>query len=127
MDIANAAAKLPIAQRAEGYGIPWSYIDGNDLLTVYETMHDAVTYIRSGKGPVLVEAQTYRYFGHSKSDRNLYRSKEEIEDWRSTKDPIQRLRAEMKLLSKKLNRRLARSSMLLWLLLKRLLNLTHLL
>ena len=88
MDIANAAARLPIAQRAEGYGIPWFYIDGNDLLTVYETMNNAVTHIRSGKGPVLVEAQTYRYFGHSKSDRNLYRSKEEIDDWRNTKDPI---------------------------------------
>ncbi|RPH59297.1 MAG: thiamine pyrophosphate-dependent dehydrogenase E1 component subunit alpha [Chloroflexi bacterium] len=95
MDIANAAAKLPIAQRAEGYGIPWSYIDGNDLLTVYETMRDAVAHIRSGEGPVLVEAQTYRYFGHSKSDRNLYRTKEEIEDWRNTKDPIQRFRVEL--------------------------------
>ncbi|MCX6081975.1 MAG: thiamine pyrophosphate-dependent dehydrogenase E1 component subunit alpha [Chloroflexi bacterium] len=95
MDIANAAAKLPIAQRAEGYGIPWSYIDGNDLLTVYETMQNAVTHIRSGQGPVLVEAQTYRYFGHSKSDRNLYRSKEEIEHWRNTKDPIKRLVTEL--------------------------------
>ncbi len=95
MDIANAAAKLPSAQRAEGYGIPWSYIDGNDLLTVYETMQNAATYIRAGKGPVLVEAQTYRYFGHSKSDRNLYRSKEEIEDWRNTKDPILRFRSEL--------------------------------
>jgi len=95
MDISNAAAKLPIAQRAEGYGIPWSYIDGNDLLTVYETMRDAVAHIRSAKGPVLVEAQTYRYFGHSKSDRNLYRSKEEIENWRNTKDPIQRFRNEL--------------------------------
>jgi pyruvate dehydrogenase E1 component alpha subunit len=95
MDIANAAAKLPIAQRAEGYGIPWSYIDGNDLLTVYETMRDAVTHIRSGLGPVLVEAQTYRYFGQSKSDRNLYRSKDEIDEWRSTKDPIQLFRSEL--------------------------------
>ena len=90
MDIERAAAKLPVAQRAEGYGIPWHYIDGNDLLTVYETMQAVEEYIRSGNGPVLVETQTYRYFGHSKSDRNLYRSKEEIEEWRSTKDPIMR-------------------------------------
>ena len=95
MDIAKVAAKLPIAQRAEGYGIPWSYIDGNDVLTVYETMRDAVTYIHAGKGPVLVETQTYRYFGHSKSDRNLYRSKDEIEEWRSTKDPIMRFGREL--------------------------------
>ncbi len=88
MDVARASAKLPIAQRADGYGIPWHYIDGNDLLTVYETMRDAAEYIRSGNGPVLVETQTYRYFGHSKSDRNLYRSKDEIDDWRDNKDPI---------------------------------------
>lgn len=95
MDIERAAAKLPVAQRAEGYGIPWHYIDGNDLLTVYETMQAAEEYIRSGNGPVLVETQTYRYFGHSKSDRNLYRSKEEIEEWRSTKDPIMRYKTNL--------------------------------
>jgi len=90
MDVERAAAKLPIAQRADGYGIPWHYIDGNDLLTVFETMQAAEKHIRSGKGPMLVETQTYRYFGHSKSDRNLYRTKEEIEEWRSKKDPIMR-------------------------------------
>lgn len=95
MDIGRAAAKLPIAQRAEGYGIPWHYIDGNDLLTVYETMQEAEKYIRSGNGPMFVETQTYRYFGHSKSDRNLYRSKEEIEEWRNTKDPIMRFRTDL--------------------------------
>jgi len=88
MDIERVSAKLPIAQRAEGYGIPWYYIDGNDLLTVYETTRDAVAKIRSGDGPVFIETQTYRHFGHSKSDRNLYRTKEEIEKWKTTKDPI---------------------------------------
>lgn len=88
MDIERVSAKLPIAQRAEGYGIPWYYIDGNDLLTVYETTRDAVERIRSGDGPVFIETQTYRYFGHSKSDRNLYRTKEEIENWKTSKDPI---------------------------------------
>jgi pyruvate dehydrogenase E1 component alpha subunit len=90
MDIERVSAKLPIAQRAESYGIPWHYIDGNDLLTVYETTRDAAKNIRSGNGPVFIETQTYRYFGHSKSDRNLYRTKEEIEYWRTTKDPILR-------------------------------------
>jgi pyruvate dehydrogenase E1 component alpha subunit len=95
MDVARASAKLPIAQRADGYGIPWHYIDGNDLLTVYETMRDAAEYIRTGNGPVLVETQTYRYFGHSKSDRNLYRSKDEIDDWRDNKDPITLFRGNL--------------------------------
>jgi len=90
MDVERVSAKLPIAQRAEAYGIPWFYIDGNDVLTVYETVRDAAEKIRSGNGPVFIETQTYRYFGHSKSDRNLYRTKEEIDEWRSTKDPIMR-------------------------------------
>jgi pyruvate dehydrogenase E1 component alpha subunit len=90
MDIARVSAKLPIAQRAEAYGIPWHYIDGNDLLTVYETALEAAKSIRAGGGPVFIETQTYRYFGHSKSDRNLYRSKEEIDTWKTTKDPILR-------------------------------------
>lgn len=91
MHVNRATAKLPIAQRAEGYGIPWHYIDGNDLLLVYETMRNAVNRVRQGEGPVLVETETYRYFGHSKSDRNLYRTKEEIDEWREL-DPILRMR-----------------------------------
>lgn len=90
MDIERVSAKLPIAQRAEAYGIPWHCIDGNDLLGVYETTKNAVEKIRAGEGPVFIETQTYRYFGHSKSDRNLYRTKEEIENWKTTKDPILR-------------------------------------
>lgn len=92
MAVERVSAKLPIAQRAEAYDIPWHYIDGNDLLTVIETVGSAADYIRSGNGPVFVEAQTYRYFGHSKNDRNLYRSKDEIETWRLTKDPILRFK-----------------------------------
>lgn len=95
MDVARATAKLPIAQRADAYGIPGYVIDGNDLLLVYETMKSAADYIRSGNGPVLVETQTYRYFGHSKSDRNLYRTKEEIESWREEKDPINRFSGQL--------------------------------
>jgi len=90
MAVERVCAKLPIAQRAEAYGIPWHYIDGNDLLTVYETARNASEKIRSGAGPIFIETQTYRYFGHSKSDRNFYRSKDEIENWKTTKDPIMR-------------------------------------
>ena len=90
MDVERVVAKLPIAQRAEAYGIPWSTVDGNDVVAVYETMKNAAKHVRAGEGPYFVEALTYRYFGHSKSDRNLYRSKEEIEDWKQNRDPIVR-------------------------------------
>jgi pyruvate dehydrogenase E1 component alpha subunit len=90
----KASARLPIAQRAEAYGIPWYCIDGNDVLAVYETVREAVSFIRSGGGPVFIETQTYRYFGHSKSDRNLYRTQEEIELWKR-QDPILRFRRRL--------------------------------
>jgi pyruvate dehydrogenase E1 component alpha subunit len=89
MHVQRATAKLPIAQRAEGYGMSWYFVDGNDVAIVFEVMQEAIDKVRSGKGPVLVEASTYRYFGHSKSDRNLYRTKEEIDGWREN-DPIGR-------------------------------------
>ena len=60
------------------------------MVEVYEAMRIAAEHMRSGKGPYFVETITYRYFGHSKSDRNLYRSKEEIEDWKQNRDPIMR-------------------------------------
>jgi pyruvate dehydrogenase E1 component alpha subunit len=53
-------------------------------------MKIAADHARSGNGPYFVEALTYRYFGHSKSDRNLYRSKEEIDDWKLNRDPVMR-------------------------------------
>lgn len=90
MDVERSIAKLPIAQRADAYGIPWACMDGNDVVEVYEVMKTAADHVRAGNGPYFVEALTYRYFGHSKSDRNLYRSKEEIEDWKKNRDPIMR-------------------------------------
>lgn len=89
-NVNRVSAKTPFKARAEAYGIPGYYIDGNDVLAVYEFMKNASEHIRAGKGPVFVEAQTYRYFGHSKSDRNLYRTKEEIEYWKTVEDPIDR-------------------------------------
>jgi pyruvate dehydrogenase E1 component alpha subunit len=76
-----------ISDRAAAFGIPGVAIDGMDVIAVYETVKAAVERARSGKGPTLIEAKTYRYKGHSKSDKNLYRTKEEIEEWKK-KDPI---------------------------------------
>lgn len=76
-----------VADRAAAYGIPGVTVDGNDVQAVADVVADAVARARAGEGPTLVEAVTYRYKGHSKSDQNLYRTREEIDEWRA-KDPI---------------------------------------
>ena len=70
-----------IAMRAAAYGIPGVTVDGNSVLSVYETVKQAVDRARAGQGPSLIENLTYRWRGHSKSDRNLYRTRQEIEEW----------------------------------------------
>ena len=80
-----------IADRASSYGIPGHIVDGNDAVGLYDKMLEIFKYVREGNGPVLVESKTYRWLGHSKSDANVYRTKEEIEDWKS-KDPIERMK-----------------------------------
>ena len=84
-----------ISQRAAAYDIPGVTVDGNDLIAVYEAASVAVDRARTGGGPTLIEAKTYRWKGHSKSDRQRYRTKEEVTDWQA-KDPIQRLVKQMK-------------------------------
>ena len=78
-----------IADRAVSYSMPGLSVDGNDLSSVAEAVDTAVARARAGDGPSLIEALTYRWRGHSKSDRNRYRSKDEIENWMA-KDPIPR-------------------------------------
>ncbi len=86
----HAAGEL--YKRGEAYGIPGEQVDGMDVLAVRKAANDAMDYIRSGKGPVLLEIQTYRYRGHSMSDPAKYRTKEELEETREQRDPIERLR-----------------------------------
>ena len=81
-----------IAERALAYYIPGVPVDGNDLLEVYDAAAAAVERARAGEGPTLIEAKTYRWRGHSKSDRNLYRTQEEIQSWKE-RDPIVRFRS----------------------------------
>jgi pyruvate dehydrogenase E1 component alpha subunit len=80
-----------LSKRAEAYGIPGKTVDGNDVFDVYETAQWARDYVREN-GPALIIAETYRYKGHSKSDANRYRTKEEIEEWKKH-DPIPRMRS----------------------------------
>lgn len=77
-----------IADRAKAYGIPGITIDGNDVLEVAKATDEAVERARNGEGPTLIEAETYRWRGHSRSDARKYRSRDEEKDWRKNRDPI---------------------------------------
>ncbi len=79
-----------ISQRAAAYGLPGVTVDGNDPLAVYTAVSEAAARARRGEGASLVEAKTYRYKGHSKSDKQAYRSREEVRDWQDNRDPIMR-------------------------------------
>jgi 2-oxoisovalerate dehydrogenase E1 component len=81
-----------LTARAAGYGFPGVEVDGNRSLRVYKVMQEAVARARSGGGPTLIEAETYRYYAHTSDDNDaLYRSREEVETWRK-RDPVARLR-----------------------------------
>ncbi len=86
----KAVAGESIASRGNSYGIESIQIDGNDVEAVYESVSTFKDEILSNNRPKFIEAVTYRYRGHSKSDRNLYRTSEEINFWKDEKDPIKR-------------------------------------
>ncbi|NIA68709.1 thiamine pyrophosphate-dependent dehydrogenase E1 component subunit alpha [Pelagibius litoralis] len=85
----RSSAQPRVAERAAAYAMPGITVDGNDFSAVTEAGHAAVERARAGEGPSLIESVTYRWRGHSKSDRNRYRSKEEIDSW-VARDPISR-------------------------------------
>jgi pyruvate dehydrogenase E1 component alpha subunit len=83
-----------VSERASAYGIPGETVDGNDVERVYEAMIKAALRARSGLGPTLLELETYRFAGHSRSDPGHYRSTEEVEVWKQ-KDPIARYETKL--------------------------------
>jgi pyruvate dehydrogenase E1 component alpha subunit len=83
-----------ISQRACAYGIPGVTVDGNDFLAVYDAVLKAAARARAGEGPTLIESLTYRWRGHSKSDRQLYRTRDEVKSWQA-QDPIPRFAARL--------------------------------
>ena len=91
MDYHRAMNIDRISTRAVSYGIPGVTVDGNDVMAVYDAVKQAIKRARAGDGPTLIENVTYRWRGHSKSDRNLYRTQEEIDDWK-LKCPIRRFK-----------------------------------
>ena len=85
--IEKAAAKPDIADRACAYDMPGEVVNGMDLLAVRAAVNRAVERARRGEGPSLIECQTYRWYGHSRSDPRKYRTKEEEAEWKA-RDPI---------------------------------------
>jgi pyruvate dehydrogenase E1 component alpha subunit len=79
-------------KRGEGFGIPGMQVDGMDIFAVEKAAKEAADFVRSGKGPILLELKTYRYRGHSMSDPAKYRSKEEVQEKREHHDPISNLK-----------------------------------
>ena len=85
--IDRSTAVIDQYKRVSGYDIPAAQVDGQDIEVVYAAAKTAVDHVRSGKGPYFLELMTYRYRGHSMSDSNAYRAKDEERMW-GTRDPI---------------------------------------
>ena len=88
MAVEKAWAVESLLPRAAGHNMPGEVVDGMDVLAVYEAAKRAAEYTRSGKGPILLEIKTYRFRGHSMTDPAYYRTREEEQQWRTTRDPI---------------------------------------
>ena len=89
-------SRIPLYRRASGFGFPGVRVDGNDVLAVYAATTTALERARSGSGPSLIEAYTYRMGAHTTSDDpSKYRLADELEHWR-LKDPIERVRAYLR-------------------------------
>ncbi|WP_293780122.1 dehydrogenase E1 component subunit alpha/beta [uncultured Aeromicrobium sp.] len=84
--------RASLEQRAAGYGIDYQHVDGNDVLAVAELMGEVVDRVRAGGGPVLVEAETYRWHGHYEGDPQRYRTDEELATWKA-RDPLVLMRS----------------------------------
>ncbi len=86
------AAIPELYRRGEAYGIPGREVDGMDVVKVHEAATEMVAQVRGGSGPMILEALTYRYRGHSMSDPAKYRTKEEVQEMRERHDPIETLK-----------------------------------
>ena len=86
--LARASATVNLSQRGASFGIPGETVDGMDVFAVKEAAQRAAEHARSGQGPYILEMKTYRYRGHSMSDPAKYRSKEEVDEVKTTRDPI---------------------------------------
>ncbi len=93
--VSRSCATVDLYKRGESFGIEGQQVDGMDFFAVSAAMSTATERVRNGSGPLLIEFKTYRYRGHSMSDPGTYRDKDEINSYRSTKDPIDIMRSKL--------------------------------
>ena len=93
--VQRASAETDFSQRGASFKIPGIQVDGMDVRAVKAAGDMAVEWCRAGKGPIIVEMQTYRYRGHSMSDPAKYRTKEEVQKMRSEQDPIEQVKERL--------------------------------
>ena len=98
----RATGATDLSKRGESFNIPGRHVDGMNVLAVRAAAEEAVKWCRDGKGPIILEMETYRYRGHSMSDPAKYRSKEEVQHMKEEHDPINQVK-EMLLNTKKID------------------------
>ncbi len=90
--IDRASSTTELYMRGASFGIPGEQVDGMDVLAVRDAAARAVARARAGEGPYILEVKTYRYRGHSMSDPAKYRTKEEVDEVKKTRDPIDHIK-----------------------------------
>ena len=93
--VSRASAQTDFSKRGVSFNIPGEQVDGMDVRTVKAAGERAIAWCRAGKGPYILEMQTYRYRGHSMSDPAKYRSKDEVQKMREERDPIEQVRRRL--------------------------------
>jgi len=91
----RASAQTDLSRRGLSFNIPGEQVDGMDVRAVKAAGEKAVAWCRAGKGPYILEMQTYRYRGHSMSDPAKYRTREEVDKVRHDQDPIEQVRKRL--------------------------------
>jgi pyruvate dehydrogenase E1 component alpha subunit len=93
--VERSSAEPLLYRRGESFRIPGIQVDGMDVLAVRGAAEVALEWTRSGKGPIVIEFLTYRYRGHSMSDPAKYRTREEVQDVREHRDPIEHIKRDL--------------------------------
>ena len=93
--VARSSALTEFSQRGASFNIPGMHVDGMDVRAVKAAADHAVKHVRGGKGPIILEMETYRYRGHSMSDPAKYRTKDEVQKMRAEQDPIEQVKQRL--------------------------------